>query len=125
MNTEENMEVDCLMDTHTDNFSEDEDIEFIQKCRRNEIKYRRRLYKFEREKEIDLEIGKIVRKWLKSHRHFERVNSKSEATHLNFFQRSNLSQYHIIPKNKFNSDFLNIPYWFLQTKIYIKRINSY
>ena len=122
MNTEENMEV---TEIDMENISEDEDTEFIQRCRRDEIRYRRRMYEFEREKEIDSEIEKIVRKWLKSHRHFERVNSKSEATHLILFQRSDLSQYHIIPRNKFDSDFLNIPYWFLQTKIYIKHINSY
>ena len=122
MNAEENMEVSEI---DLENIFEDEDTEFIQRCRRDEIRYRRRIYEFEREKEIDSEIEKIVRKWLKSHRYFERVNSKSEATHLILFQRSNLTQFNIIPKNKFDSSFLNIPYWFLQTKIYIKDINSY
>ena len=115
------MEVDYL----NCNISGDEEPEFIKQCRIDEIKYCRILYDFEREKEIDLEIENIVKRWLKSHTQFEIVNSKHEASHLILFQRSNLTQFNIIPKNKFDSSFLNIPYRFLQTKIYIKDINSY
>ena len=107
------------------NISGDEEPEFIKQCRIDEIKNRPIVFVYEREKEIDLEIENIVKRWLKYNPQFERVKSKSEASHLLLFQRSNLTQFNIIPKGKFDSSIINIPHWFLQTKIYIKDINSY
>ena len=103
----------------------DIDEEFINQCRLDEINNHRLPFIYEREKVIDLEIENIVKTWLKHNPQFERVKSKPEASHLLLFQRSNLTQFNVIPRGKFDSSIINIPYWFLQTKIYIKDIYSY
>ena len=122
MNTKEEIEIDHVSTDEEERESYEKD---MKKRSRDEIKYRRRIYIFEREKEIDWEIQKRVKRWLRSNRQFDVADNKSEATHLLLFQRSDLSQFHLIPREKFNDKSINIPYQPLITKIYIRRIHSF
>ena len=124
MNTEENMEVSEIA---TETISEDETLEteFIQRCRRDKILYRRRIYEFEREKEINAEIEKMVKKFLKFNRQFRRVKTREEESAMLVFLRSNLSHYSLICRDKFESDLINLPEDSALTRIYIKNTNPH
>ena len=56
--------------------------EFIEKCRRERIQ--------EIEKKIDLEIEKLVLRWLKHNKHFRRVKTREESTAIKSYSLPNI-----------------------------------
>ena len=124
MNTNESlMEVsEIAMET----ISEDEASipEFLERWRRQEIWHRRRIYELEREKEIDANIKKMAKRFLKRNKQFRRVKTRNEATAILMFLRSDLSTFWVVLKDKDNNDLIDNPEGSV-TRIYLKHSNPH
>ena len=94
--------------------------EFIERCRREE-----ELRIQEIEKKIDLEIEKIVLRWLKHNKHFRKVKTREESTAIFIFLRSNLSRYNLIYNKETNDTLEKFANDKRITLVYIRNTNPH
>ena len=94
--------------------------EFIERWRREE-----ELRIQEIEKKIDLEIEKIVLRWLKHNKHFRKVKTREESTAIFIFLRSNLSRYNLIYNEETNDTLEKFANDKKITLVYIRNTNPH
>ena len=95
--------------------------EFIEKWQREEAE---RIQEIEK-KMIDLEIEKIVSRWLKHNKHFRKVKTIEESTAIFIFIRSNLSRYNLIYNEKTNDTLEKFANDKRITLVYIQNTNPH